>query len=58
MRTRDTVCMCITSFSSCIVSSWSLPILVFPGLMPHVNFNILSGDGCMLIDVGQFDTNT
>ena len=62
MRTRDTVCMCIFSFSSCIVSSWSLSILVFPGLMPHVkclwNFNILSGDGCMLIDVGQFDTNT
>ena len=52
------VCICITSFSSCIVSSWPLPVLVFPGLMPHMicllNFNILSGGGCMLIDFGQF----
>ena len=49
MRTRDKVCICIISFSSCIVSSWPLSILVFPWLMPHVkclwNFNILSGMG-------------
>ena len=52
------VCICITSFSSCIVSSWPLPVLVFLWLMLHVicllNFNILSGGGCMLIDFGQF----
>ena len=30
------VCICITSFSSCIVSSWPLSALVFLGLMPHV----------------------
>ena len=52
------VCICITSVSSCIVSSWPLSVLVFLGLMPHVicllNFNILSGGGCMLIDFGQF----
>ena len=62
MRTRDKDCLyiCITSFSSCIVSSWPLSVLVFLGLMPHVicfvNFNILSGGGCMLIDFGQFDS--
>ena len=50
-----------TSFSSCIVSSWPLSVLVFLRLMPHVirlwYFDISSGGGCMLIDVGQFDTN-
>ena len=57
MRTRDTVCMCIFSFSSCIVSSWSLSGANAAREM-LVEFNILSRDGCMLIDVGQFDTNT
>ena len=54
MRTRDSVRLFVHIFI--------LFILVFPGLMPHVkclwSFNILSGDGCMLIDVGQFNTNT
>ena len=53
--------ICTTSFSSCIVSSWPLSVLVFPGLMRGANAardmlarNLKRG-WCMLIDVGQFD---
>ena len=62
MRTRDKVCLYMPNFIFFFffiffmyVSSWPLSVLVFPGLMPHMisllNFNILCGGGCMLIDV-------